>query len=188
MGIATFPAGSSGISTASPQWVLLDSNTSTGAAATRTFSNISQSYNVLKVIASGYVNTTGSNYGVYWRINNDSSSVYSYSGPVTIYNSSYIRASGTTNIDSNQYGDNLRNNERFNYELTIFNYTSTSEPKLFQARMACVSGTGYGFYWEAEGSYRPSTAAAVTSIVLSGDSISTGQSANGFGLYLYGSR
>jgi hypothetical protein len=188
MGIATFPAGSSGISTASPQWVLLDSNTSTGAAATRTFSNISQSYNVLKIFASGYINTTGNNYGTYFTFNGDTGSNYNFHGQYIGTTPAHVALFSGGTIDATQYGDVLRNNNRHSFEVTIFNYTSTTAPKHFEVVCTGNQGsTGAPFSWLAKGTYRPSTAAAITSITYAGDSIQTNSSNNGYGLFLYGS-
>lgn len=187
MGIATFPAGSSGISTAQQQWVLLDSDTSTGYASTRTLSNISQSYSMLKIIASGFINNTGSNYGNYFIFNGDNGTNYYWSWVWTGVNST--SSGGTTaaaNFDNTAYGDSIRNNTRHWFEINVYNY-NTTQPKIVDGYVRAQQGSNNNpFSVDFNGIYRASTPAAITSVTYTGNSIGTGSSASNYGLFIYG--
>jgi len=180
MGISTFPAGSSGLSTAQTKWVLLSRDDGQTATATRTISNISQNYNTLKLVASGF--TCASNYGFGFRFNGQSTG---YSENFRYFTNVNYPQGGyniNTDVGGGNFGDNYRANQRQFHELTIYNYTS-SDAKYYEysasfnqsSNNASAGFTGTGIF-----SISSNSAITSVSIISNSDSTSSNNAAAGF--------
>lgn len=192
MGIATFPAPSGGVSSVQPKWVLIGSDVTTGASATRTISSIPQTYSALKLIANGYRNPNN-NFDVGFRINNDTNGNYAYSiaawgGLDGTRPAQNIGESGVRSEISNSFGDNTKQDQRCYFEAVIYNYTSTTDPKTWESwGTNRTAFNNQSWSMQGHGFYNPSSAAAITSVSLIGPAdLALGSSNQGWGFFVYG--
>lgn len=197
MGIATFPASSGGgLTTAQPVWNLIGYNACTDSATTRTISNIPQTYSTLKVIVSG-LRRPDADWWAWIRLNANADGVYSDGvlnqgeapGPSARQSGGYNLASGIGLGQQN--GDQVRSGNYGYFEVNIYNYSNASlQEKPYEYTIsfqAAYLNTG----WQSNGSglYRPSSAAAITSIALNTSHIDVvNPSANSSrGFFVFGS-
>jgi hypothetical protein len=199
MGSSVFPLASTGLTTSDlitqPTWTLLGSVSTNTATASMSVTSIPTTYKKLKIYLSGL--KTVANQNMQLRFNSDSGAYYTQfsvgsatAGTVqwdiqgadrTYVNLSPVYITGIAGAVTNA----------LNTVIEVEDYTNaTNRAKLFSAKLVNINTGNDKFHQIIDGLYRPATAAAITSLTLSGDAGSNIQfyNDNTSGMFVYGAK
>jgi hypothetical protein len=172
MGIQQIPLASSGLAVSDlitqPTWTQLASNTTTTGTATLSATSIPTTYKTLKIFFVGL--KTALNQEILFRLNSDSGGRYASLtlkefGTSSAYQSgsdaTSIRLMGNSGFDTST--------QPMNGIITIEDYTNTSDRgKFITTEIVSYNSGNDPFYIYGRHFYRPASAAAITSVSLSG--------------------